>query len=44
MNYDKIKMELLKPRVKEIITKYPFFTKADKFFLRMLEVRINIPR
>ena len=44
VDYEKIKMELLKPRVKEIITEYPFFTKAEQFFLRMLEVRINVKR
>ena len=44
MDYEKIKMELLKPRVKEIITEYPFFTKAEQFFLRMLEVRINVQK
>jgi len=42
VDYEKIKMELLKPRVKEIISEYPFFTKAEQFFLRMLEVRINV--
>ena len=44
VDYERIKIELLKPRVKEIITEYPFFTKAEQFFLRMLEVRINVQK
>ena len=31
-------MELLRHRVKEIITEYPFFTKAEQFFVRVLEI------
>ena len=37
-NQEKQKMELLRHRVKEIITEYPFFTKAEQFFVRVLEV------
>ena len=44
VDYERTKIELLKPRVKEIITEYPFFTKAEQFFLRMLEVRINVQK
>ena len=40
-DYERIKMQLLRSRVQEIITEYPFFTKAEQFFLRMLEVRIT---
>ena len=39
-NAEKLKMELLKHRVQEIVTKYPFFTKAKQFFARMLRVGI----
>ena len=42
-DFKKINMEFSKPRVKKVITEYPFFTKAEQFFLRMLELRINVP-
>jgi hypothetical protein len=44
VNYEKIKLEILKPRVKDIVTEYPDFAKAKQFFLRMLEVRLNVQR